>query len=592
MATMLKEVDAVCIGVGFTGSILARELTKAGLKVVGLERGPNRSSRDDFAVPHVRDDLKYSVRQELFQDTQTETVTLRHSPPETALPIRRLGSFLPGTGVGGAGAHWNGVTWRLLESDHNLRTHLENRYGKNAVPAEMTIADFPQSYVELEPYYDRFEKLCGISGKAGNLRGQKIEGGNVFEGPRQNEYPNKPLALTVPGSIMQKAAKELGYHPFQAPAANMSETYTNPEGLTLGACEYCGHCERFGCEANAKASPQSTILPVLTADKNFELRTYANVKELVYDKQAKKVKAVRYVDIRSGEEYEQPAQLILLGAYVFNNMLLMRTAGIGEQYDPATGKGAIGKNYCYQVSGNAVTVFFEDQEVNPFMAAGASHGMNIDDFNGDNFDHGGLGFFGGAWISCGGSNGRPIQYRPVPAGTPRWGKDWKKATAKWYNHAVNIGASGCNYAHRENYLDLDPTYKDALGRPLVRMTYNFHDNDKKMALYIAGVLDKLATAMNPTIKGRASSRTGDYNVVPYQSTHNTGGTITGNDPQTSAVNRYCQAWRADNLFVMGASLFPQNASYNPTGVVGALAYYAAEAITTKYLKSPGPLVPA
>ena len=97
MATMLKEVDAVCIGVGFTGSILARELTKAGLKVVGLERGPNRTSRDDFALPNVRDDLKYAVRQELFQDTQTETVTLRHSTPETALPIRRLGSFLPGT---------------------------------------------------------------------------------------------------------------------------------------------------------------------------------------------------------------------------------------------------------------------------------------------------------------------------------------------------------------------------------------------------------------------------------------------------------------------------------------------------------------
>ena len=153
------------------------------------------------------------MRQELFQDTQLETVTLRHSPAESALPIRRLGSFLPGTGVGGAGAHWNGVTWRLLEADHNLRTHLEGRYGKNAIPAEMTIADFPVSYAELEPYYDRFEKLCGISGKAGNLRGQKIEGGNVFEGPRQNEYPNKPLAMTVAGSIMQQAAKDLGYHP-------------------------------------------------------------------------------------------------------------------------------------------------------------------------------------------------------------------------------------------------------------------------------------------------------------------------------------------------------------------------------------------
>src|SRR5882757_7800256 len=579
MATMLKEVDAVCIGVGFTGSILARELTKAGLKVVGLERGPNRTSRDDFALPNVRDDLKYAVRQELFQDTQTETVSLRHSPSETALPIRRLGSFLPGTGVGGAGAHWNGVTWRLMESDHILRTHLENRYGKNAIPADMTIADFPQSYAELEPYYDRFEKLCGISGKAGNLRGQKIEGGNVFEGPRQNEYPNKPLQLTLAGSIMQKAAKDLGYHAFPAPAANMSAAYTNPEGMTLGACEYCGHCERFGCEANAKSSPQSTILPVLMQDKNFELRTYAYVKELVYDKQARKVKAVRYVDTRSGEEFEQPAQLVLLGAYVFNNMLLMR-------------KGAIGKNYCYQVSGNSITMFFEDKEVNPFMAAGASHGMNIDDFNGDNFDHAGLGFFGGAWISCGGSNGRPILTRPVPPGTPRWGRDWKKATAKWYNHAVNIGASGCNYAHRENYLDLDPTYKDALGRPLVRMTYNFHDNDYKLADYLGQVLGRLAKALNPTLMSSPAVRRGNYSVVPYQSTHNTGGTMTGADPKSSVVNRYLQSWDADNLFVMGASVFPQNASYNPTGLVGALAYWSAHAITTQYLKAPGPLVHA
>src|SRR5499427_6227309 len=180
MAIILKEVDAVVIGVGWTGSILARELTKAGLKVVGLERGANRTARDDFALPGVRDDLKYAVRQELFQDTQMETVSLRHSPAEKALPLRRLGSFLPGTGVGGAGAHWNGATWRLSPTDHNLRSHLQNRYGRDAISPEMTIEDYPVSYDELEPCYDRFEKLCGISGKAGNLRGQKVDGGNVF----------------------------------------------------------------------------------------------------------------------------------------------------------------------------------------------------------------------------------------------------------------------------------------------------------------------------------------------------------------------------------------------------------------------------
>src|ERR1700730_5716402 len=106
MATILKEVDAVCIGVGFTGSILARELTKAGLNVVGLERGANRSTREDFTLPNVRDDLKYAVRQELFQDTQLETVSLRHAPGESALPIRRLGAFLAGGGLVCAGRHW------------------------------------------------------------------------------------------------------------------------------------------------------------------------------------------------------------------------------------------------------------------------------------------------------------------------------------------------------------------------------------------------------------------------------------------------------------------------------------------------------
>jgi gluconate 2-dehydrogenase alpha chain len=589
MTTLLKEVDAVVIGVGWTGSILARELTKAGLSVVGLERGAKRSPREDFTLPNVRDELKYANRHELFQDAQMETVTLRHTPGETALPIRRFGSFLPGNNLGGAGSHWNGNTWRLLPYDHKPRTGIMERYGRNAIPDEMTIADYPMSYDELEPYYDKFEKLCGISGKAGNLRGQKIEGGNVFEGPRRNEYPNKPLVQPMAGALMDAACKSLGYHPFPAPAANMSEVYTNPEGLTLGACEYCGHCERFGCEANAKASPNVCVLPALLADPKFELRDHAYVKELVYDKAARKVKAVRYVDTRSGEEYEQPAGLVILGAYVFNNVLLMLTSGIGAPYDYKTGKGVVGKNYCYQVTGTNVQVFFEDKVINPFMAAGA-HGTVIDDFNGDNFDHAGLGFFGGAYVQASVTNGRPIGTRPVPPGTPRWGRDWKRATARWYNHAFGINASGCSYAHRDNFLDLDPTYKDALGRPLIRLSYNFHDNDYKLAEYMAGVIGKIARAMNPTVMSTPAARRGNYNVVPYQSTHNTGGTMMGADPASSVVNRYLQSWDADNLFVMGASVFPQNQSYNPTGVVGALAYWSANAITTQYLKRPGPLI--
>ena len=98
-------------------------------------------------------------------------MTVRHSPAEVAVPYRQLGSFLPGDGVGGAGVHWNGQQWRALPEDLRIRSHYEERYGKRFIPADMTIQDFGVSYDELETHFDHFEKVCGVSGKAGNLRG-------------------------------------------------------------------------------------------------------------------------------------------------------------------------------------------------------------------------------------------------------------------------------------------------------------------------------------------------------------------------------------------------------------------------------------
>jgi len=140
-------------------------------------------------------------------------------------------------------------------------------------------------------------------------------------------------------------------------------------------------------------------------------------------------------------------------------------------------------------------------------------------------------------------------------------------------------------------MDLDPTYKDAFGRPLIRMTYNGTENDHKMSRYLLGKLEGIIKAMNPTHYDMRP-RPRNFTIVPYQSTHNTGGTMMGSDPKSSVVNRYLQAWNADNLFIMGASVFPQQHGYNPTGTLGALAYWSANAIADKYLKSPGPLVHA
>ncbi len=586
MAKVMKSVDVVIVGLGWSGSIMARELTKAGLNVVALERGAERTPAEDFVFPYIRDELKVRVRNGLMLDTATETLTMRNAPGDTALPMRRWDVFSLGDNVGGAGSHWNGITWRFTPSEFVLRSHLRERYGRDAIPAELQLQDWGVTYDDLEPHYDRFEKLCGTSGKAGNLKGRIVEGGNPFEGPRSDEYPNKPLIMSQAGLMLTKAARELGLHPFPTPASNSSAPYTNPEGCAIGQCQYCGHCEYFGCEANAKASPNICLHPVLFRDPKFELRTLSYVKSLNYDAQSRRVRGVVYIDRRTGEEVEQPAEMVVLCAYPFNNVLLMRLAGIGKPYDPATGEGVIGKNYCYQT--NSAVGVFVDEEINPFIGTGVSPAV-VDDFQGDNFDHGPLGFFGGGYISPTVSGGRPIQVRATPPGTPRWGAAWKEATAQWYNHWFPLSIHGTSYAHRNNYLDLDPTYRDAIGRPLVRMTFNYPENDRKMSVFLTNKANDIAKAMNARFTTPAP-RTSNFGAANGQASHHTGGVIMGTDPKTSALNRYLQSWDCDNLFVMGGAAFPQNAGHNPTGTIAALAYWSAKAITEQYIKAPGRLV--
>ena len=249
----------------------------------------------------------------------------------------------------------------------------------------------------------------------------------------------------------------------------------------------------------------------------------------------------------------------------------------------------VGKNYAYQIT-SSVDVFFDDKIINPFIGAGAL-GMVIDEFNGDNFDHSGLGFIGGGYIAGWNTNGRPIETHPTPKGTPKWGGNSSSAVAENYSKSFTIATHGAVMSHRNNALDLDPTYRDVHGRPLMRMTFDFTDNEHKMSDYLTDRATEIAKAMKPR-EFNAKKREGHYSIVPYQTTHNTGGAIMGADPKSSVVNRYLQSWDVPNLFVMGSCAFPQNAGYNPTGTVGALTYLAADAIKTRYLKNPGPLVRA
>src|SRR5258708_8771571 len=181
MATKLKSVDVVAGGVGLTGHVPGKELADTGLKVGGIERGRWRDTDPGFSMPGAHDELKYVRRHELMQDLSKETLTFRNAMSETALPMRQLGSFLPGEGVGGAAVHWGGLTWPFLPWDFETKSRTLARYAKNQVSEECTLQDWGVTYDELAPHFNRFEHLYGVSGKAGNLHGTIIPGGNPFD---------------------------------------------------------------------------------------------------------------------------------------------------------------------------------------------------------------------------------------------------------------------------------------------------------------------------------------------------------------------------------------------------------------------------
>ena len=233
MAKSLPKKDVVIMGLGWTGAILAQELTDAGLTVVAIERGPWRDTATDFNIGYMPDELRFAVRKELFLQPSQEAMTMRNDASQIALPMRDYGSFLPGSGVGGAGVHWNGFAWRYWPSDFECRSHLTKRYGSKKIH-DLQVQDWGVSYDEVEHCYDRFEYLCGISGKAGVIKGEIQPGGNPFEGSRSREYPNPPLKMPYSSALFAAAASNLGLHPFPAPAGNLSRSYVNPLGVRDG----------------------------------------------------------------------------------------------------------------------------------------------------------------------------------------------------------------------------------------------------------------------------------------------------------------------------------------------------------------------
>lgn len=572
MAKKLDKVDVIIVGSGWAGSIISAELAKNGHQVVCLERGEEKSVEDYLRV---KDELRYGNNNELMQDLNNETITSRHKRDIPALPVRTKDKLHAGNNLGGGGNHWAAASFRFPEYDFEIYSKTVEKYGKDKIPNEMTLQDWGITYDELEKYYDRFEKMAGISGEPDPL------------GPeRSDDYPTPPMIKTPQIKLFTEAAENLGYHPFMTPSGNLSESYENPDGERINQCQYCAFCSGFGCDFGAKSDPVVTVIPTARKTGNFEIREKSYVRRIKYE--GDKATGVLYVDTKTGIEYEQPADVVVLSAYTYTNTRLLLLSEIGEPYNPNSQEGIIGKNFSghYMVSLSA-TAFFEDKKFNNFMGAGAL-GALISDFDGDNFDHTDLDFIHGGMIEFRQDGYRPLTRNDVPEGTPNWGKEFKDKSLYYTNRTIPIRVQPSTMPWSFNYLDLDPEHKDDYGDPLLRVTNEFTDQDRNLMNFCLDKCEEIAKEMGADFVVKDKVMEEFENNFTY--VHDGGGVIMGDDPKNSAVNNYSQMWTMDNLFVVGGSSFPHFPTYNPTETIGALAYRAAEGVDEYLNNSDGLLI--
>jgi gluconate 2-dehydrogenase alpha chain len=572
MAT--EKTDVVIIGVGAAGGILAAELGKAGMKVIGLERGP-RLTTADFN-PH--DELRYFQRQDLRPNVKLQPITWRPNANARGnpVPVQNYGNQ-----AGGGTVHYGTVSWRFHEDDFRARSQTIERYGASAIPQDSSLVDWPLSYADLEPYYDQAEYDLGVSGKAGNVQGRKIDGGNVFEAPRRREYPLPALHVDQSGVIFDATARKLGYHPFPTPRAIISEPYKGRP-----ACTYCGFCQAFGCHVGAKSSILVTKLPEADATGNFKLLTGAMCYRVNSDNSGR-VTGVSYW-APDGSDNTIEAELVILTPFIYDNtrlLLLSKTDKFPNGL--ANSSGQVGKHLMAHMMAR-VFVTFDDRYVNVFMGPSAQK-HTIDDFNADNFNHGGTNFIRGSQISIDTVNlqGGPIGATTMnpPPGIPRWGAAYRDFLAKYYARHASMVAQTENLPYADQTIDLDPNVRDQWGLPAPRLTYDWRrPNELARVEFMLKKMEELGQEMGATHVWRAPLGPGAPGA------HHEGGTRMGSDPKTSVVNRYGQSWDVPNLFVVGSSTFPSMSGFNPTLTIQALAYMSADAIVNRYKKNPGALL--
>jgi len=536
----LKHVNAVVVGAGAGGGIVAKELATAGVSVVLVERGKWYTAFD--------------CRKDDLRNQRTPVLGNSFGPDEDRNPrvfVDEQGSehlLKPSDGaynnnaacVGGGTASYGAMAWRFMERDFRMRSTYGTVEGS-------TLEDWPISYADLEPYYEKAEWEVGVSGDDSN---------NIFRSPRQRRLPMPPLSPNREYEILKPAAQRLGLHPFDIPMLRNSVPYNG-----RAACMRCRWCVGFACEVDAKNGTQNTVIPKALATGNCELRTECIVKEILTDSQGR-AKGVAYFDSQSRLQEQTADVVVVSGSANESARLLLNSKsrlfpnGLGNRYD------WVGRNLQGHAYTGATGLF--DLEIYDDLGPGAS--IAICDFN-----HGNQGLIGGGMLANEFIR-LPYQFvgRRAP-GVPKWGRAHKQFMRQSYRRSIIVMGPVQELPVLESRVQVDPKVKDFWGIPVARLSGHRHPNDQVVAKFLASKAEawlKEAGAITTWTSLPGTGLSGGQ--------HQAGTCRMGDDPKTSVVDKYCRVHDVDNLFVVDGSVHVTNGGFNPVLTIMAIAYYASD----------------
>lgn len=447
--------------------------------------------------------------------------------------------------VGGGSVHFTANYWRFHEIDFIERSRFGLIEGTG-------FADWPITYASLEPYYTKAEWDLGISGLAG---------ANPFDPPRSRPYPLPPLPVKSSGVLLERGARKLGWHPFPAPLAILSQPYRGRE-----ACHHCGYCMFFGCEWGAKSSTLASVIPMAEETGRCEVRTGCYVRKISTDKSGRVDGAV-YFDSQRQEQFQKAKAIVLCANGAETPRLLLLSKSNLFPDGLANSNGLVGKYLMFDCDSGANGVF--EHPLNDYKSVVVTR--VIHDFYDSDPKRG---FYGG-----GGMDARldayPIEYAlfSMPPGTPKWGAGFKRSLQESYNRSLMILTHLTTLPLESNTITLDPEIKDAWGLPAMRVTYKNHPGDlKNMACFSDRALELLDAA-------GAQKKWGIKPEEITASVHLMGTCRMGNDPKTSVVDKYHRAHDVPNLFIVDGSSFVTSGRNQPTCTIQALAYRASDYIS-------------